>query len=212
MRHRFNPRKRVNDYQRYSMLGAQVYVLYPRQFIFAQSCKRRSFLQVLQSIRRIFWKFFVYLMMTNVMVKTCLKQKIIKNSNLIQAMKNNVCPKATIIRRPNFSENRICLKIYRMFRSVDWTHDMIIVKWREVTVIQFFRKPNLSRICPNIYRMFRSVDWTHDMIIAKWHLFIWHERKLCALTNAPPVQSTQTGQWLSILFHANCSAAQVYVL
>ena len=105
-------------------------------------------------------------MMTNVMVKTCLNQKIIKNSNLIQAMKKNVCPKATVIRRTNFSENRICLKIYRMFRSVDWTHDMIIVKW---------------------------------------HLFIWHERKLFALTNAPPVQSTHTGQWLSTLFHARRS-------
>ena len=58
MRHRFNPRQRVNDYQRYSMLGAQVYVLYPRQFIFALSCKGRSFLQVLQSIRRKFWKIF----------------------------------------------------------------------------------------------------------------------------------------------------------
>ena len=198
--------------------------------------------------------------MTNVIVKTCLNKKIIKNSNLIQAMKNNVCPKATVIRWPKFSENRICPNIYRMFRSVDWTHDMIIVKWREVTVIQFFRKPNLSeylpklsdgrsfpktefvrifiecsecglntrhdnrsvkwllfnfsesRICPNIYRMFRSVDWTHDMIIVKRHLFIWHERKLCALTNAPPLQSTQTGQWLSTLFHVNCSAAQVYVL
>ena len=79
---------------------------------------------------------------------------------------------------------------------------------REVTLIEFFE----SRICANIYRMFRSVDWTHDMIIVKWHLFIWHERKLCALTNAPPVQSTQTGQWLSTLFHANCSAAQVYVV
>ena len=88
-------------------------------------------------------------------------------------MKNSVCPKTKVIRRPNFSE---------------------------------------SRICQNIYRMFRSVDWTHDMIIVKWHLFIWQERKLCALTNAPPVQSTQTGQWLSTLFHANCSAAQVYVL
>ena len=104
--------------------------------------------------------------MKNVMVKTCLNQKIIKNSNLIHAMKNYVCPKATVIRRPNFSENRIC---------------------------------------PKIYRMFRSVDWTHDMIIVKWHLFIWHERKLCALTNAPPVQSTQTGQWLSTLFHARRS-------
>ena len=79
---------------------------------------------------------------------------------------------------------------------------------REMRLIEFFQ----SRICPNIYRMFRSVDWTHDMIIVKWHLFIWHERKLCALTNAPPIQSTQTGQWLSTLFHANCSAAQVYVL
>ena len=46
-------------------------------------------------------------MMTNVIVKTRLNQNIIKNSNLIQAMKNNVCPKATVIRRPNFSENRI---------------------------------------------------------------------------------------------------------
>ena len=125
------------------------------------------------ALRKIFSKFFVYLMMTNVMVKTWIERKIIKNSNLIQAMKNTVCPKAKVIRKPNFSE---------------------------------------SRICPNIYRMFRSVDWTHDMIIVKWHLFFWHERKPSALTNAPPVQSTQTVQWLSTLFHANCSAAQVYVL
>ena len=111
--------------------------------------------------------------MTNVMVKTCLNQRIIKNSNLIQAMKNSVYPKAKVIRRPGVSESRICL---------------------------------------NIYRMFRCVDWTHDKIIVKWHLFIWHKRKLCALTNAPRVQSTQTGQWLSTLFHANCSAAQLYVL
>ena len=136
--------------------------------------------------------------MTNVMVKTCLNQKIIKKSNLIPAMKNNVCPKAIITQRPNFSQNRICQKICRM----------IIVKWREVTLIQF----SDNWICPNVYRMFRSVDWTPNMIIQKWHLFIWHERKFCALTNAPPVQSTQTGQWLSTLFHANCSAAQVYVL
>ena len=99
-------------------------------------------------------------MMTNVMVKTCLNQKIIKNSNLIQAMKNNVCSKATVIRRPNFSENRICLKIYRMFRSVDWTHDMIIVKWREVTVIQFFRKPNLSEYLPNVPKC--GLNTRHD--------------------------------------------------
>ena len=59
-------------------------------------------------------------MMTNVMVKTCLNQKIIKNSNLIQAMKNSVRPKAKVIRKLNFSESRICPNIcpnvYRMFR------------------------------------------------------------------------------------------------
>ena len=142
-------------------------------------------------------------MMTNVMVRTCLNQKITKNSNLIQAMKNSVCPTANVTRSPIFSESRI----FRSFRIVhsgfNTRHDN-----REVTVIEFFE----SRICPNIYPMFRSVDWTHDMIIVKWHLVIWHERKLCAVTNAPPVRSTQTGQWFSTLFHANCSAAPVYVL
>ena len=53
------------------------------------------------------------------MVKTYLNQKIIKNSNLIPAMKNSVYPKAKVIRRPNFYESRICPNIYRMFRSVD---------------------------------------------------------------------------------------------
>ena len=119
-------------------------------------------------------------MMTNVMVKTCLNQKIIKNSNLIQAIKNSVCPTANVTRRPIFSESRI----FRRLRIVDSTNDMIIVKWH---LLNFSK----ARICPNIYRMFRSVNWTHDMIIVKWHLFIWHERKLCARTNAPPVQSTQ---------------------
>ena len=52
--------------------------------------------------------------MTNVMVKTCLNQRIIKNSNLIQAMKNSACPKAKVIRRPNVSESRICPNIYRI--------------------------------------------------------------------------------------------------
>ena len=141
-------------------------------------------------------------MMTNVMVKTCLNQKIIKNSNLIQAMKNSVCPTANVTRRPIFFESRI----FPSFRIVDSTHAIIIVKW------QLLNFSKAEFVCPNIYRMFPSVDWTHDMIIAKWHLFIWHERELCALTNASPVQSTQTGQWLSTLFHADCSPAQVYVL
>ena len=134
-------------------------------------------------------------MMTNVMVKTCLNQKIIKNSNFIQAMKNSVYRTANVIRRPIFPQFPNC--------GFNKRHDN-----REVTLIEFYE----SRICPNIYRMFRSVDWTHDMIIVKWHLFFWHERKLSALTNAPPFQCTQTGQSLSTLFRANCSAAQVYVL
>ena len=62
-------------------------------------------------------------MMANVMVETCFNQKIKKNSNLIQAMKNSVCPKVKVIRKLNFSESRICPNIcpnvYRMFRSVD---------------------------------------------------------------------------------------------
>ena len=53
--------------------------------------------------------------MTNVMMKTCLNQKIIKISNLIQAVKNSVCPEC----EPNFSESQICPNIYRIFRSVD---------------------------------------------------------------------------------------------
>ena len=147
-------------------------------------------------------------MITNVMLKTCLNQKNIKSSSLIQAMKNSVCPKAKVIRRPSFPKAELS-EVSELCYGFSTRHDN-----REVTLIQFFE----SRTCPNIYRMFRSfqsfrsVDWTHDMIIVKWHLFIWHERKLCALTNAPPVQSTQTSQLLSTLFHAKCSAAQVYVL
>ena len=98
--------------------------------------------------------------MKNVMVKTCLNQKIIKNSNLIQAMKNSVCPKAKVIPRPNFSESRICPNIYRMFRSVDRRHDMIIVKWHDVTLIQFFRKPNLSEYLRNVPKC--GMNTRHD--------------------------------------------------
>ena len=108
--------------------AAQVYVVYPRQFIFAPSCRRRPFLQVLQFTEHsegYFEKFFVYLMMTNVMVKSCLNQKIIKNSNLIQAMKNSVGPTPNVTRRPIFSESRI----FRSLGIVDSTHDMTIVKW-----------------------------------------------------------------------------------
>ena len=43
-------------------------------------------------------------MMTNVVMKSCVNQKIIKISNLIQEMKNSVRPNAKGIRRLNFSE------------------------------------------------------------------------------------------------------------
>ena len=146
--------------------------------------------------------------MTNVTVKTCLNQKIIKNSNLIQAMKNSQCPKAKVIRRPNFSESRICPNIYRMFRSVDRRHDMIIVKWHEVTLIQFFRKSNLSEYLPNVPKC--GCNTRHDN----------REVALTHLTQAQTLPSDKcatgsihtNGQWLSTLFHANYSAAQVYVL
>ena len=42
------------------------------------------------------------------MLKTFLKRKYIKNSNLIQAMKISACPKPKFIRTPNLSESRIC--------------------------------------------------------------------------------------------------------
>ena len=119
---------RLSTFSHANCSAAQVYVLYPRQFIFAPSCRRRPFLQVLQFTEHsegYFENFFVYLMMTNVMVKTCLNQKIIKNSNLIQAMKNSVSPTPNVTRRPIFSQSRI----FRSFRIVDSTHDMIIVKW-----------------------------------------------------------------------------------
>ena len=60
----------------------------------------------------------------------------------------------------NFSESRICPNIYRMFRSVDTRLDMIIVKWHEVTLIQIFRKPNLSEYLPNVPKC--GLNTRHD--------------------------------------------------
>ena len=83
-------------------------------------------------------------MMTNVIVKTWIEQKIIKNSNPIQAMKNSVYPTANVTRRPIFPQFPNCLFNKR--------HDN-----GEVTLIEFYE----SRICPNIYRIFteRSQLW-----------------------------------------------------
>ena len=164
MRHRFNPRKRVNDYQRYSMLlfcrsclcvvrsAIHLHAKLQATIIFAS-------ITIHWALRRYFVKFFVYLMMTNVMVKTCHNQKIIKNSNLIRAMKNSVYPKAKVIRKPNFFESRICPNIcpniYRMFRSVDWRcglktrHDNRELRWSNTYSI--FLKAEFVRIftqCP----------------------------------------------------------------
>ena len=50
----------------------------------------------------------MYLMMTNVMVKTCLKQEIVKISNFIQVkIKSNACRRSKFNQRPNLSEGRI---------------------------------------------------------------------------------------------------------
>ena len=44
-------------------------------------------------------------MMTNIMVKACLNQEIMKISNLIQEkIKNNACPRPKFNPRPNFTE------------------------------------------------------------------------------------------------------------
>ena len=123
-------------------------------------------------------------------------------------------PKAEFFRKPNLSKNlpnipKCGLNTRYDNREVTWSDSYSIFPKAEF--VRIFTECSEVEYLPNVPK-FRSVDWTHDMIIVKWHLFIWHERKLCALTNAPPVQSTQTGQWLSTLFHANCSAAQVYVL
>ena len=195
MRQRFNPHKRVNDYQRYSML-----TILPLSLCLAPSAIHlRSELQatiifagitIPLSAEKDILKVFVYLMMRNVMVKTCLNQKIIKNSNLIQAMKNSVCPKAKVIRRPNFSESRICPNIYRMFRSVDRTHDMIIVKWHQVTLIHFFGKPNLSEYLPNI---------------PKCGLNTRHDNREVALTHLTQAQTLRSDKCATGSIHTNGS-------
>ena len=76
--------------------------------------------------------------MTNVVVKTCLNRKFIKNSDLIQAMKNTACPKPKFIRRPNLSESRICPKTECSEVWIEHTTDN-----REVRLIHLTRAQNL---------------------------------------------------------------------
>ena len=47
-------------------------------------------------------------MMTNVMVKACLNQEIIKISNFIQVKENSAISEIVTYAKPNFSESRIC--------------------------------------------------------------------------------------------------------
>ena len=58
-------------------------------------------------------------MMTNIMVKACLNQEIMKISNLIpEKIKNNACPRPKFNRRPNlWSESLNQAEFHRMFRS-----------------------------------------------------------------------------------------------
>ena len=49
-----------------------------------------------------------------------------------------------------------------------------------------------DRIFPKAEFVRKSTECS-EVWIEQWHLFIWHERKLCALRNAPQVQSTQKG-------------------
>ena len=80
---------------------------------------RQSFLQVTiyWSLRKIYFeKYFVYLVITNVMMKTCLNQKIMKISNFIQAVgkysdkigfRKNISFPFGHIRKRKLSEGRI---------------------------------------------------------------------------------------------------------
>ena len=76
-----------NDYQRYSMLTVlplRVYVLYPRQFIIAPSCRRRPFLAGITihwALRSIFWNIFFWISNDNKCLwwKHVLTQKNYKN-------------------------------------------------------------------------------------------------------------------------------------
>ena len=130
-------------------------------------------------------------MMTNVMVKTCLNQKIIKNSNLIQAMKNSLFPTANFTRRPIFSESRI----FRSLRNVDSTHEMIIVKWHLLNVTLSAKKDILKNfLCVWWWQM---LWWKHVLTKKLYKFRIWfrqwrvayvRKRKLCEGRNFPKAE------------------------
>ena len=139
--------------------------------------------------------------MTNVMVKTCLNQKIIKNSNLIQAMKNSVLPKVKVIRKLNFSESRICPNIcpnvYRMFRSVDWRcglkarHDNRELRWSDTFSI--FPKAEIVRIFTEC-----SVAWIE-------HMTSWHDNREVTLIHLTWAHTLRSDKCATGSIHGNGS-------
>ena len=163
MRHRFNPHKRVNDYQRFSMLT--VLPLMSMSCTLGNSSSLYTadedhfcrYYNPLSAKKDILKNFLCIWWWQNVMVKTCLSQKIIKNRNLIQAMKNSVYPK--VLKR-KLSESRIFPKaeFVRIFREcsevwiedVDWRcglktrHDNRELRWSNTYSV--FRKAEFVRI------------------------------------------------------------------
>ena len=78
------------------------------------------------------------MMMTNVMVKTCLNQEIIKISNLIQEkINNNACPRPKFNRRPNLSESRIYPNVPKC--GLNTRHDNGVVILTHLTQAQILR-------------------------------------------------------------------------
>ena len=79
-------------------------------------------------------------MMTNIMVKACLNQEIMKISNLIQEkIKNNACPRPKFNRRPNLSESRISPNVPKSKCGLNTRHDNREVTLTHLTQAQILR-------------------------------------------------------------------------
>ena len=77
-------------------------------------------------------------MMTKIVVKACLKQEIMKISNLIQEkIKNNACPRPKFNRRPNLSESRISPNVPKW--GLNTRHDNREVTLTHLTQAQILR-------------------------------------------------------------------------
>ena len=112
-------------------------------------------------------------------------------------------PNADFLRKPNFPKFPNC--------GFNTRHDNLTVKWRDVTwsdTYSIFRKPNLSEYLPNVPKCgLNTRQYNREVTLIHLTRPQTLRSEKCATDS-----TTQTGQWLSTLFHANCSAAQVYVL